>query len=74
MYDPNSGYHGADPSILQKEGANLAHQAVMYDQQERYDLALFYYTVSHLTSAFLPCKPYKMLAEHLCVDIFTCPA
>ncbi|PVD29464.1 hypothetical protein C0Q70_08715 [Pomacea canaliculata] len=53
MYDPNSGYHGADPSILQKEGANLAHQAVMYDQQERYDLALFYYTVDLERARFL---------------------
>ncbi|KAK7109473.1 calpain-7-like [Littorina saxatilis] len=44
MYDPNSGYHGADSTTLQKEGANLAHQAVTHDQQEKYDMALFYYT------------------------------
>ena len=46
MYDPTSGYHGADPKTLQTEGGNLAYQAVTYDQQEKYDLALFYYTVS----------------------------
>ncbi|XP_076439397.1 calpain-7-like [Babylonia areolata] len=44
MYDPTSGYHGADAATLQTEGVNLAHQAVAYDEQERFDLALFYYT------------------------------
>ena len=46
MYDPNSGYHGADAGVLQAEGVNLAQQAVTFDTQERYDMALFYYTVS----------------------------
>ena len=56
MYDPTSGYHGADPTTLQTEGVNLAHQAVTYDQKEQYDMALFYYTVSfpaHLSYLYL---------------------
>ena len=45
MTDPSSGYHGADPQVLQDEGIHLAQQAVQHDQLGRYDMAVFYYSV-----------------------------
>ncbi|RUS82963.1 hypothetical protein EGW08_009300 [Elysia chlorotica] len=44
MTDPSSGYHGADPQVLQDEGIHLAQQAVQHDQLGRYDMAVFYYS------------------------------
>ncbi|CAG5117369.1 unnamed protein product [Candidula unifasciata] len=44
MSDPSSGYHGADPTVLQNEGVHLAHLAVQHDQAQHFDLAIFYYT------------------------------
>ncbi|XP_041366509.1 calpain-7-like [Gigantopelta aegis] len=42
--DPSSGYHGGvDPSVLERDAGCHAHQAVQYDQQTKYDLAIFYY-------------------------------
>ncbi|KAK7494940.1 hypothetical protein BaRGS_00013819 [Batillaria attramentaria] len=37
-------YHGADVETLQREGTNLAHQAVTCDNAQRFDMAIFYYT------------------------------
>lgn len=42
--DINTGYHGADAETLQREGANLAHQAVTCDSAQKFDMAVFYYT------------------------------
>ncbi|KAL8615723.1 hypothetical protein ACOMHN_007476 [Nucella lapillus] len=55
MCDPSSDYQGADPTTLQTEGANLAYQAVTCDQQEKYDLALFYYTEAAQTLLAAAC-------------------
>ena len=45
--DPSSGYHGGvDPSILERDAGCHAHQAVHYDHEGNYDLAIFYYIVS----------------------------
>ncbi|GFO06594.1 calpain-7 [Plakobranchus ocellatus] len=44
MADPSSGYHGADPQVLQNEGIHLAQQAVQHDQLGRFDMAVFYYS------------------------------
>ncbi|XP_059165867.1 calpain-7-like [Physella acuta] len=44
MDDPSSGYHGADPTVLQSEGFNLARQAVEHDAAQHFELAAFYYT------------------------------
>lgn len=48
MDDPSSGYHGADPTVLQSEGFNLARQAVEHDTAQQFELAAFYYTVGLL--------------------------
>ncbi|XP_005103688.1 calpain-7 [Aplysia californica] len=44
MYDPSSGYHGADPTILEREGANLANIAVQHDRSMNFADAAFYYS------------------------------
>ncbi|GFR95180.1 calpain-7-like [Elysia marginata] len=44
MTDPISGYHGADPQVLQDEGIHLAQQAVQHDQLGRFEMAVFYYS------------------------------
>lgn len=37
-------YHGADAETLQREGANLAYQAVIFDNAQNFRIAVFYYT------------------------------
>ncbi|KAK0057703.1 calpain-7 [Biomphalaria pfeifferi] len=41
---PSSGYHGADATVLQNEGTNLAQQAVQFDQIHNFEMAIFYYS------------------------------
>lgn len=66
MSDPSSGYHGADPTVLQNEGVQLAHLAVQHDQAQHFDLAIFYYTVSIL------CTVSHVLSQHFVPAIFCC--
>ena len=44
MFDPSSGYHGADPSVLEKEGIWFAQKAVQHDKKEEFNLAAFHYS------------------------------
>lgn len=60
MSDPYSGYHGADPTVLQNDGASLAYQAVQHDQAQQFDLAMFYYMVFICIINSLPDKVLKI--------------
>ncbi|XP_067649573.1 calpain-7-like [Haliotis asinina] len=44
MGDPTSGYHGVDPTVLERDAGIYAHQAVQFDQAANYETAKFYYT------------------------------
>ena len=45
MYDPSSGYHGADPTVLEREGMLYAQKAVQFDSAQNFPMAAFYYSV-----------------------------
>ena len=46
MSEVSSGYHGADPTVLEREGIHLAQKAVQFDSKENFAMAAFHYSVS----------------------------
>lgn len=46
MSDPSGGNYGVDPTVLEKDGFNLACLAVEYDTKGEFSNAIFYYAVS----------------------------
>ncbi|KAK3587933.1 hypothetical protein CHS0354_014448 [Potamilus streckersoni] len=44
MTDFGYSNQGVDPTVLERDGATFAHQAVQYDKDGQYNMAVFYYS------------------------------